>query len=93
MELNAERFFIKSQLTALNTIAKKIHELRYDISLERDPDGARIEIVFLQTFCLYGFPKMAIDVLRVHPQNEDLTELWHIIYGFVMKDYVQPVSD
>ena len=87
MELNQERFFIKSQLTGLNTIAKKVHELKYDISIERDPVGARNEIAYLQTFCTDGFPKMAIDVLRVHPQNEDLVELWHVIYAFVMRDY------
>jgi len=90
MELNQERFFIKSQLTALNTVAKRVWELRYDIQFGNDADGARNEIAYLQTFCTDGFPKMAIDVLRVHPQNEDLMELWHIIYAFVMRDF-EPV--
>lgn len=90
MELNEEIFFIKSQLTVLNTVAKKIHELRYDISLERDPVGARVEIVYLQTFCKDGFPAMDINVLHVHEQNADLIELWHVIYGFVMRDF-EPV--
>ncbi|MEI6263047.1 MAG: hypothetical protein WCR46_24540 [Deltaproteobacteria bacterium] len=89
MKLNQERFFIKSQLTVLNTIAKRVGELRYDIEVGNDAKGARIEITYIQTYCVNGFAKMD----KVHRQNEDLIELWNTIYGFVMKDYVPHIGD
>jgi hypothetical protein len=89
MKLNEERFFIKSQLTVLNTLAKRVCELRYDIEFGNDAEGCRNELTYMQTFCVSGFAKMD----NVHRQNEDLIELWNTIYGFVMKDYVPHIGD
>ena len=89
-----KRFYVKTQISAIHTIAERVFKLRKDIAEGINADDAQTEIGFLQGFCSEGFsmskfkmPEVSGDDPSMQPGIAEMCDAFWVIWKSVMDGY------